>query len=374
MTRRMFGWVTAVGAGGLCESALAQRALPQGVAPPGTIWLNANENPDGPPRAAIEALTRVAPDCGRYGFQYFRDLDRAIAAADNLDPAFVVSGAGSTEVLNAAVAAFTSDVRPLIAPDPTFEVPAESARALGRPVVTVPLTQAYAADVKRLAAEASKAGGGLIYVCNPNNPTSSMTPRQDVRWLAANLPAGAVLIMDEAYIHFAENFEEMSALEMVREGKDVIVTRTFSKIYGMAGLRIGYACGKPELIRRVRAFRNNAISFAGLRAAMAALDAGPSLVAERRARLLNVRSSVCGWLRGQGLEFIEPHASFVMIETRRDAREIGFEMFRRGVAVGRPFPPLTTMLRVTLGTQAEMTKFREIFASVMRESASPRPL
>ncbi len=364
MTRRTFWRLTAAGA--WSEAALAQRALPQGPFPPDMVWLNANENPEGPPRVSLDAIARIAPQCGRYGFFQFRDLDRAVAAAENTDPGWIVCGSGSTEVLNAAVAAFTSDTQPLITPDPTFEAPAETARALGRPVVRVPLVETYAADVKRLAAEAGKARGGLVYLCNPNNPTSSLTPQQDVSWLAANLPAGTVLLVDEAYIHFASRQEAPGALAHARQGRDVVITKTFSKIYGMAGLRIGYACGKPELIRRIRSFRNNAISLAGLHAAVAALEAGPGLVAERRARLIEARTALCGWLRERGFRFIEPQANFVMIETQRDAREVGAGLLRRGVAAGRPFPPLDTMLRVTIGTDADMAKFREAFAAVMK--------
>jgi len=339
---------------------LAQRALAGRTFPPGTVWLNANENPDGPPRAALHAISRFAGQTWRYHFQAFRDFYAAVARSERLEPEQIVVGAGSTEVLNLAVLVFTSATRPLITCHPTFEAPAETAQALGRPCLTVPLTPSYAADVKRLAAEADRAGGGLIYLCNPNNPTSSLTPTEHLAWLVSNLPRDTVALIDEAYLHFVEDCDSRSALAWVREGRNVIVTRTFSKIYGMAGLRVGFACGKPELMRQIRPFRNNVISILSARAVEAALADAATLIPQRRARLIRIRRDFCDWLRKRNLRYIEPHANFVMIDVG-DARRMAALLARKNVAVGRPFPPLDNMLRVSIGAEADMAKFKEAF-------------
>jgi histidinol-phosphate/aromatic aminotransferase/cobyric acid decarboxylase-like protein len=239
-----------------------------------------------------------------------------------------------------------------------------TSRGLGRQVIQVPLEPPYAADVKKLAEQADKAGGGLIYLCNPNNPTSSVTPKKDIAWLIGNLPANTTVLIDEAYAHYAETPEFESALGYVRQGEPVVVTRTFSKIYGMAGLRAGFASASPELIARMAPFRNNVISIVTVRAVLAALEESKAFIPERRAKFIRIRGELCAWLRERGLSYIEPQANFVMINVGRDAREFISEMPSKGVAVGRPFPPMTNYLRVSLGTDRDMAKFRDVFWSI----------
>jgi len=369
LTRRSFAGVglTALAGRMLPEMAYAQRAAVHGTLPKDMVWLNANENPDGPPRSSIEAMAKVLPEGGRYHYQEFGAFYAAVARSEDLAPEQILVGSGSSEILHAAVDAFTSPARPLIAAVPTYEGPLDVAsRGLGRTVVRVPLEPPYVPDVKRLVAEAEKAGGGLIYLCNPNNPTSTVTPKKDLAWMVANLPPNTVLVVDEAYIHFGDTPELESALSYVREGKSVVVTRTFSKIYGMAGLRAGFGCAPPELIARMAPFRNNVISIVTVRSVLAALEEARTLLPDRRARLIRTRREQCAWLRDRGLAYIEPQANFLMIDVGRNAREFIEAMPPKGVAVGRPFPPMNNFLRVTIGTDAEMARFREVFWSVYK--------
>ncbi len=369
LSRRNFGvriGAAAAAARLFTEGAYAQRAAVKLTdLPPGMVWLNANENPAGPPAAALEAIQQVIAETGRYHFQEFRAFHETLARSEGFGPGEVVSGAGSTEVLNVAVQAFTAPDRPLVAPTPTFEAPVEMARALGRPVVQVPLRADYTADVGKLAAEAARTRAGLVYLCNPNNPTSAITTRADLRRLVEHLPPASVLVVDEAYFHFAETPEIESAMPYARQGRNVVVTRTFSKIYGMAGLRAGFAAGPPALIGRMAAYRNNVISIVAARAVLASL-ADKSIVPQRRAALARTRRELCDWLRERKLRFIEPHANFIMLDLGRDARPVISEMPRMGVAVGRPFPPLDNLLRVTIGTDQEMARFREVFWKVYK--------
>lgn len=367
LTRRSFYHRIAIAAAAVpawTEAALAQRALVGNNWPADTVWLNANENPDGPPRAALEAISRAASSVWQYCHPEFPAFYKKLAASEQLEPEQLLVGAGSTEVLDIAVAVFTSATCPLITGDPTFEAPGEMAKVLGRPCVKTPLTESYATDVRRMAAEALKAGGGLIYLCNPNNPTSSMTPREDIEWLVANLPANTVLLLDEAYLHFVDGYESLTGLPWVRQGKDVLVARTFSKIYGMAGVRCGFVCGKPELIRQMKPYRNHVVSVLAARAVLASIENGPRVIAERRARLLKVRDELCGWLTAYKLRYIEPHANFMMIDIGRDVKEFGQAMAKKSIAVGRPFPPYEKMLRVTIGTAVDMAKFRKAFLEI----------
>jgi histidinol-phosphate aminotransferase len=367
LTRRTFAGAAIAAARLMPEMAYAQRAaVNAGDLPKDMVWLNANENPAGPPAAALAAMRDVLPSCGRYHYQEFGQIYAAIARSEDLTPQQVVAGCGSSEVLHTAVDAFTSATKPLISATPAYEMPIELARELGRPVVLVKVREDYTADVKKLAEEAVKAKGGMIYLCNPNNPTAAMVKSADIDWLVANLPPNTVLLVDEAYIHFGESPDLKSALPHVRQGKDVIVTRTFSKIYGMAGLRVGFAAARPELIRKLRPLQINVIPIVSARAVVAALADKENILGERRATLLKTRRELCAWLRERGVKYIESHANFLMIDCGRNAREFIGAMPRLGVAPGRPFPPLDNMLRVSIGTDADMAKFRDVFWKVYK--------
>lgn len=360
--------MAAASAGLLSETVFAQRAITglAGDLPADMVWLNANENPAGPPASAIAAMTKALPTAGRYRYPEFREFYSELARSEELSADQILVGAGSSEVLHAAVDAFTTPMRPIISMSPTYELPGEVARGHGRRVINSPLTDGYFADVRKMAGEADKAGGGLIYICNPNNPTSAITPKQDIEWLANNLPANTFALIDEAYLHFAEPAQMESALKYVREGKNVIVTRTFSKIYGMAGLRAGFACARPDLISRMAPFRNNVISIVTVQGVLAAVAESKTLLPQRRATLARTRRELCTWLKDRGLNYIDPQANFIMIDVGRDVRPLAQAMARGGVAVGRPFPPLDKMLRVSIGTDQDMAKFRDVFARTLR--------
>jgi histidinol-phosphate aminotransferase len=344
----------------LPEMAYAQRAMIQGDLPKDMVWLNANENPLGPPKSSLAAMAEVLPSSGRYHYQEVRDFYTALARSEDLQAENILVGSGSSEMLHAAVDAFTAPDRPLIVMHPTYEGPPEVARAMHHRVIQAPLLADYSADVHKLA-EAAKMHGGLIYMCNPNNPTASITPKAAMAWLVENLPSDTVLLIDEAYIHFGESDDLETALPYVRQGKNVVVARTFSKIYGMAGVRAGFVCAPPALIQRMQPFRNNVLSVIAMRGVLAALDESRTLLPERRATNARVRRELCAWLRERHVPYIQPQANFMMIDVGRNAREFITKMPPLGVAVGRPFPPLDNMLRVTIGTDREMQKFRDVF-------------
>src|SRR3954451_1144262 len=289
LTRRSFAAAIAA-ARLLPEAAYAQRAaVNAGNLPSDMVWLNANENPAGVPEVALAAMREALPTSNRYHYQEFGEIYGAIAKSEDLTGEQVVAGCGSSEVLHTAVEAFTSATRPLISVTPAYEMPIELARENGRPVVLTKLREDYTADVKKLAEEADKAKGGLIYLCNPNNPTAAMGKSGDIDWLVANLPAEPILMVDEAYIHFGESPDSKPALPYVRQGKDVIVTRTFSKIYGMAGLRVGSAAAKPALIQKLRPLQINVIPYVSAKGVVAALGHKDKIVTERRGSLGKTR-------------------------------------------------------------------------------------
>jgi histidinol-phosphate aminotransferase len=329
-----------------------------------TVWLDSNENPAGPPASAIDAMVKGAPASWRYHFDEFGDFSRAIAKSEQLSPPQVMFGVGSSEVIASAICAFATTSKPMITASPTYDIIVALARSLGKSVVEVPLTSQWGYPVKELVAAAKKAGGGMIYLCNPNNPTGSLTANEDIRWLVNNLPPDTVLFMDEAYLEFADPALATSAIEYVRADKNVVVARTFSKIFGMAGVRAGYGCARADLIAAMYPFMDNVIPFVAVRASMAALQEKATLVPERRKANARVRGELCQWLDQRKMGYIPSHTNFVMIDVKRDVRQFGVEMLRQGIAVGRPFPPLEHMLRVTIGTDENMQRFREVFSKV----------
>lgn len=367
LTRRGFAVQGFAGmmAAGLTEAVFAQRASVKGVAPADTVWLNGNEYPEGPPAPSVAAMAKIIGSSNRYHYQEFPAFYSAVAAYEKLDADQVLIGAGSTEVIHAAIEAFTGPNRAFITAWPTFEAGPELAAYKGFPVVKTPLTSSGAPDVRRLVAEAEKAGGGMIYICHPNNPTSVLTTRADMDWMVANLPKNTILLVDEAYLHYGTSPDAVSAMKYVHEGKDVIVTRTYSKIYAMAGLRAGFVAGRADLIKKMEPYRNNVISIVAVRAVLAALDLGPKLLEERRAKIDHTRAELCAWLKSKNIAFIPPQANFLMLDVKRDVREVAPQLLEKGVAVGRPFPPMDQMMRVTIGTDAEMRKFRSALSETL---------
>jgi len=328
--------------------------------PKDAIRIDANENPLGPCASAREAAAAIVPQGGRYSDWLTDDLVKTLADMEGLKPEQVRVDAGSSPPLHHTVAAFTSAQRSYVTADPGYEAGIFTAKAIGAKVVKVPLTKTYAHDVKAMLAAAPDAG--VFYVCSPNNPTGTLTSHSDIEYLVENKPKGSVVLVDEAYIHFSD---AVSVMDLVRAGKDVVLLRTFSKIYGMAGLRVGYAAAPPELIKRMEPYRNNVISIVSVRAVLAALDLGPKMLEERKAKIVHTRTELCAWLSEKKIDFIPPQANFIMIETGRDARQMQAAMLAKGVAIGRPFPALNHMIRVSIGTDAEMAKFRKVFTDVM---------
>ncbi|MBS1859033.1 MAG: aminotransferase class I/II-fold pyridoxal phosphate-dependent enzyme [Acidobacteria bacterium] len=367
--RRFFARMGAAAAAArlLPEAAYAQRAAAKAVgAGAGMVWLNANENPAGPPAVSLDAMREVLPASGRYHYNEFGDIYTAVAKSEGLAPNQIVLGSGSSEVLHTAVDLFTSPTRPLITVTPAYEGPRDCARHLGHGVVLTRLRDDYTADVHKLAEEAEKAGGGMIYLCNPNNPTSTITTADDVDWLVNHLPANTMLLVDEAYIHYVDRPDVRSALPYIQQGRNVIVARTFSKIYGMAGLRAGFAAARPDIAQKLESMALNVISIVSARAVLAALAHRDTVVPQRKASLIQTRRELTAWLRERDVKFIEPNANFLMIDVGRNAREFIGAMPKLGVAPGRPFPPLDNLLRVSIGTPADMAKFRDVFWKVYK--------
>src|SRR5215472_12737414 len=241
------------------ESALAQLSAVRGPIPPDAVKIDANENPLGPSAEAAQAIHGIVAKGGRYLYEETNTMRDTLAEQEGLKSSYVRPFAGSSAPLHQAVLAFTGPDKPFVTCDPGYEAGENAARFIGAKVIRVPLTKTYAHDVKAMAAASPNAG--LIYVCNPNNPTGTITPKSEIEWLVANKPKGSILLLDEAYIHIAG---APMCSDLVAKDKDIIILRTFSKIYGMAGLRAGAAFGRPDLLQMLTSFSSGALPVTGM--------------------------------------------------------------------------------------------------------------
>jgi histidinol-phosphate aminotransferase len=340
--------------------SLASEAPPPAAAS-GVVRLSSNENPYGPSPAAFDAMRQAFGLSWRYPDEAVDALAADLAKLHGVPEDHLVVGAGSSEILKLAAAAYTGPGRPAVMADPTFEAVGHYAKAVGAEVVKVPLTPDARHDLGKML----PAGAGLVYLCNPNNPTASLTPAPEVRAFLARVPAGTVVLVDEAYAHYVESPDWESVIPRVGDVPGLIVARTFSKVYGMAGLRCGYAVAQPATIRKLReqqAFDSQSImAVAAARASLA--DAGHVETSRRRNR--ETKAFVRSGLEAMGYPPIPSEANFLMADLRRDVGPVIAALKAQGVEVGRKFPAMPTHLRVTVGTRPQMEAFLGALRTVL---------
>jgi len=324
------------------------------------IRIDANENPLGPCASAREAAAAIVAQGGRYSDWLTDDLVKTLAEMEGLKLEQVRVYAGSSEPLHHTVAAFASAQRSYVTADPGYEAGMFTAKAIGAKLVKVPLTKSYAHDVKAMLAAAPDAG--VFYVCNPNNPTGTLTSHSDIEYLVENQPKGSVVLVDEAYIHFGD---AVSVMDLVKAGKDILLLRTFSKIYGLAGLRCGAVFGRPDLLEKIENYGGwNFMPITAMVAASASLR-DTQLVPERRRINATIRGQVFAWLDRNGYSYIPSEANFFMLDTKRPAKPAIDAMAKQNVFIGRIWPAMPTYSRVTIGTGPEMEQFQTAFQKVM---------
>lgn len=344
----------------MTEPMLAHASRPK-VDAEGAVLLDSNENPLGPCTAAREAVAEITPRSGRYLNEGTVELVNSFAGLQGLKPEYVRVFAGSGDPLHFSVIAFSSAAASYVNADPGYEAGAIAARSYGIPVVNVPLTRTYAHDVRAMLTLAPNAG--LFYICNPNNPTGTLTSHSAIEYLVDNKPKGSIVLVDEAYLHYCD---APSCLDLVKAGKDVIVLRTFSKIYGMAGLRCGIAIGSPDLVSRlVKIGGGNPMPVTATAAAVASLK-DQNLLTQRKQVNTKVREETFAWLARNGYSYIPSVSNCFMVDAKRPAREVITAMAQQNVIIGRVWPAMPTHTRITVGTQEEMQQFQTAFENVMK--------
>ncbi len=323
----------------------------------GPLRLNANENALGLSPRARRAVEQALADCHRYPFAEMGELRSRIAAHERIPPEAILLGCGSSELLRLAVGLLPSDSPLVITAEPTYEAVADHALSLGIPVRRVPLNADFSHDLVAMEriAEAHP-GPVLVYVCNPNNPTGTITPDRSLRAWLDRAPPRILFLVDEAYHHYASSPGYASLLAEAPGRENLLVTRTFSKIYAMAGLRLGFLAGSPSRVRTLAGRTRLNLSGVAVAAARASLEdtefVARSLEVNRRGR-----QELAATLGELGLRSLPSDTNFVMFGLPGEVAEFSRRMEEAGVLVGRPFPPLTRWCRVSIGLPEEMSRF-----------------
>ncbi len=335
-----------------------------GPLPEGMIRIGMNECWTGPMAPGHAAAAAIIGEGNRYfphreRQQFLETVSKVVGV-----PAECVSPwPGSSDPLCRTVVTFCSPTRGLVTADPTFELPWSTAEWLGAPVKKVPLRPDFAHDVRAMVA--ADPNPGLYYICSPNNPTGTVTPIEDIEWLVANKPAGSMVLVDEAYIHFAN---VPSAAKLVAQGKDVVVLRTFSKVFGMAGMRMGYAMAQPEVIAKMQRYdggmQSGALPTPSLVCATASLTAD-ALIAQRVMEMQEARALAVDHVKARGLTVLPSRANMFMIDWKtKTGREMMAAFRAKNVAIGRSWPVWPTMSRVSVGSLSDMKAFNAAFDQV----------
>ena len=281
----------------------------------------------------------------------------------------ILLGDGSAEVLKLCAETFTGPMMTgknsgrgtLVVADPTFEAILNQASAGGAEVVKVPLSPSFSHDLPKMLAAANE---GLIYICNPNNPTASITPKNELREFITKTPRETTILVDEAYYHYADSPDYESVIPLIKDHPNLIVARTFSKIYGMAGLRCGYCVAQRETIKRMRMHQMwDSVNIMALAAAIASVDDSDQVTNGRRLNS-EAKAFVTGELDAMGYQQIPSQANFIMIDVKRPVVPLIQALKQHNVQVGRLFPALPNYMRVTIGKKSEMETFVSAFRQV----------
>jgi histidinol-phosphate aminotransferase len=329
----------------------------------GLILLNNNENPYGPSEKTLAVMQEALSQSNRYPDQLRDDLIQQLASFHRRSVEQIALGCGSTEVLRGAVDAFLGRSDRLIMAQPTFEAVADYARAAGAEVLPVPLNRSFAHDLPAMSAQVNKSTK-LVYICNPNNPTGSLTPRKEIEAFLARLPQSIYVLIDEAYHDFAETSATYrSFLEQPVDDPRVIVLRTFSKIYGLAGIRLGYGVGSAGSIKKLRdRMTQDNVSVVAAAAGSAALQDRAALEVAIK-RNADDRQEFFNSAQGRALKPIPSHTNFYMMDITVPVQRAIDHFKQNRILVGRPFPPMDTFLRVSLGRPGEMQEFWRVWDS-----------
>jgi histidinol-phosphate aminotransferase len=385
LTRRTFvqtvgtGVAAYIGARGRENSIWAAFEPALEAVEPGIICLSSNENPGGPGKVVLDAIQAAFGPRGARPGRYDNTgsaLIEAIAKKNGVKADNVVLGCGSTQILRSCTHLFTAKDKALVGTIPTYEECAGYAEQMGHPVRPVALDASFKIDLNKFA-DASK-GAGLVFYCNPNNPTATYVgaraTREFLAQLAKDSPDTYVLV-DEAYYDYVTDPDHDTHIPVAIDNPHVIVARTFSKAYGMAGLRMGYAVGHADTIRKMREWDagsgTSSLNVLAMQAGLAAIQQDPSFITAERARNKEVRDFTMKWFTDRGMQPTDSQANFMFVNIGRPVKEFRDACAKQKVKVARDFPPFEkTHCRISYGTMDEMKKAVAVFGEVLAKKAT----
>jgi histidinol-phosphate aminotransferase len=360
----------------LLEPTLEAQAAPSAAAP---IILSSNENPFGPGKAVLDAVRAAFGPAGAEPGRYSGAsgaLVEALAKQHNVTPQNITLGCGSTQILRTATHVFTARNKALVGTIPTYEECAGYADMMGHPVRAVPLDKDFNVDLDRLADAAR--GAGLIFFCNPNNPVATYVGAKATReflYRVNRISPETTVLVDEAYFDYVTHPDHATHIPLAIEDPRIVVARTFSKAYGMAGLRIGYAVGHADTIRKMADWDSgsgtSSLNVLAMQAATAAVGQDPSVIRAERARNQEVRDFAMKWFSDRGMKPTDSQANFMFVNIGRPVKAFRDACAAKGVKVARDFPPFeNTHCRISFGTMEEMRKAVVIFGEVLGKPAA----
>ncbi len=387
VSRRTFmgGVAAAVGYLGVKPEAdlLAQGtgAAPRAQAAAGAVddWdsfahLSSNENCWGPPDSVMKAMNNAWKYSNRYGYPD-GNIVGEIAKLHGVKNENVLLTAGSGEVLDVVSTTYLQGGKKVVGVEPTYSTVYQHATSIKTSAIKLPLTKDYRQDMQMFikTANARAKEIGLVYLCNPNNPTGVIVTKDEVKELLDGLPKGMPVLIDEAYHHFVDDPRYATSIPYVIDGRSVIIARTFSKIAALAGMRLGYAIAPANMIAEMRPYSMGSINALVKWGGVASLKDTASQADVKR-KTLELRKKTTADLTAYGYECIPSEANFFMVSIGREIQPVIEEFRAKKVLVGRPFPPMTTHMRVSVGTAEEMDRFtkafKEIFPAKTRQTAA----
>ena len=331
-----------------------------------------NENNYGIPDSVMQAMNDHWKYAGRYGAPD-PGLNQAIAEYDGVKPENVMLTAGSGEVLNVVGSTFLmlTPQKKVLGVEPSYSSVYQHATSIKSDAIKLPLTKDYRVDIDMMIETAKKRASeiGFVYVVNPNNPTGVIVTKDEIKHLLDSLPAGMPVLIDEAYHHYVDDPNYATSMPYVNEGRPVIVARTFSKIGAMAALRVGYAVAPTEIIQKMRPFSTGSVNVLARYGATATLK-NKALMDDVKRKTIASRDKTIAALKALGYDSIPSQANFFMVGLRREVQPVIQAFREEGVLVGRPFPPMTQHLRVSVGVPEEMDRFLVAFKKIMAQPAT----
>jgi histidinol-phosphate aminotransferase len=331
--------------------------------------LSSNENCWGPPESVMKAMNSAWKYSNRYGYPD-GNLIGEIAKHHGVKNENILLGAGSGEILDVVGTTYLLGGKKVLGVEPSYSSVYQHATSIKTTAIKLPLGKDYRQDIPAMikAAKDHASEVGLVYLCNPNNPTGIIVTKDEVKQLLDGIPQGMPVLIDEAYHHFVEDPKYATSVPYVLEGRPVIIARTFSKIAALAGMRLGYAVASAEIVQKMRPYSMGSINALVKWGGVAALK-DTAAQADVKKKTLDLRKKTTSELEAYGYESIPSETNFFMVAIGREIQPVIQEFAQKKVAVGRPFPPMTKHMRVSIGTAEEMDRFMKAFKEIFPAKA-----